>query len=153
VIRLVGECVDARDAAVGLADQVGLFLAQSRTGPRQEGRKVFLELYGPFKTVGGDSYTTDLLALAGGMNVAAETRGTVVFLAERLVRADPDVILFVGEDSGAAAIASRSGLASLRAVRQGHVAAVHPAWLVAGPSMPRSVERIRGAIFPQQDER
>ena len=128
------------------AAQIESFLAKSPPAPAQDAKRVFLELYGPLKTVGRDTYTNDLLELAGARNVAGDAKGTVLFSAERLVQADPDVILVVGAASDRAALAARPGLTALRAVRQGRVFALDRYWLVAGPQIPQSVERIRKTI-------
>ena len=146
MIRLIGDCVDCREAADRAAAQAESFLAKSPPRPAQNAKRVFLELYGPLKTVGRDTYTNDLLELAGVHNVAADAKGTVLFSAERLVQADPDVILVVGTASDRAALASRPGMTELRAVREGRVFALDRYWLVAGPQMPQSVERIRMTI-------
>jgi iron complex transport system substrate-binding protein len=145
-IRLIGDCLDRRDAADGLAGRIEACTNRPTTRPGSGGTRVFLELYGPFKTVGRDTYTNDLLELAGCSNVAAQAKGSVVFSAEKLLQADPDVILCVGEAADAGALAQRPGASDLRAVRQGRVAALDRYWLVAGPNMPQSVEKIRAAI-------
>jgi iron complex transport system substrate-binding protein len=147
MIRLVGECLGSRDMAENLAEPIDRFLVQSSARSASDRRRVFLEMYGPYKTLGSDTYTNDLLELAGGNNIAAETKGTAVFSVERLIQADPDVILFVGEASGVDAIAKRPGLAGLRAVRKGRVMAVDRYSLVAGASLPQSVEKIRSLLF------
>ena len=147
MIRLIGDCVDCREAAARAAAQAESFLAEPPPRPAQPARRVFLELYGPLKTVGRDTYTNDLLELAGAGNVAADAKGTVLFSAERLVQADPDVILVVGAAADRAALTSRPGMTELRAVRQGQVFVLDRYWLVAGPHMPQSVERIRKTIF------
>jgi iron complex transport system substrate-binding protein len=146
MIRLIGECVDCRAAADRTAAQVESFLAKSPPRPAQHAKRVFLELYGALKTVGRDTYTNDVLELAGARNVAADAKGTVLFSAERLLQADPDVILVVGAASDRAALVSRPGMTELSAVRQGRVFALDRYWLVAGPQMPQSVEKIRAVI-------
>ena len=108
---------------------------------------MFLEFYGPLKTVGSETYTNDLLELAGAHNVAGDAKGSVLFSAERLVQSDPDVILVVGSAADSQALAARPGMADLRAVRQGRVFALDRYWLVAGPQMPQSVEKIRNTIL------
>ena len=71
----------------------------------------------------------------------------MVFSIERLIQADPDVILFVGDTAGTNTISERPGLAGLRAVRNRQVMAVDRYWLVAGAGMPEFAEKIRGLIF------
>jgi len=146
MIRLVGDCLDRQQAADQLARRIEAFVARSTTRPDGDAKRVFLELYGPYKTVGRDTYTNDLLELAGVVNIAADTKGSVVFSAEKLVQADPDMILCQGGDADAAALARRPGVADLRAVRLGHVVALNRYWLVAGPNLPQAVEKIRNAI-------
>ncbi len=146
MIRLIGDCVDCQKAADRAATEAESFHAKSTPPPARNTKRVFLELYGPLKTVGRDTYTNDLLELAGGRNVADAATGTVLFSAERLVQADPDIILVVGAESDRAALASRPGMSELRAVRQRQVFALDRYWLVAGPQMPQSVERIRRTI-------
>ena len=146
MIRLVGDCVNCREAAEKSAEPVAAFLAKAPSQPRQDAKRAFVELYGPLKTVGRDTYTNDVLELAGLRNVADDTKGTVLFSAERLVQADPDVILVVGRDADRAALASRPGMAELRAVRGRQVFALDRYWLVAGPRMPQSIEKIRRTL-------
>ncbi len=109
--------------------------------------RVYLELYGAFKTVGGDSYVNDLITLAGGTNIAAGVaRGSVVFSPEQLIAAEPDVILFVNGFTTADAISQRPGFAKLRAVRRGAVYGVGRNCLVAGSQLSASVEQLRAII-------
>ena len=146
MIRLIGDCVDSREAADRAAEQAASFLAKAPPRPARNAQRVFLELYGPLKTVGRETYTNDLLELAGARNVADGATGTVLFSMERLVQADPDVILVVGGPLERAGLAARPGMTALRAVRRGRVLALDRYWLVAGPQMPQAVERIRKSI-------
>jgi len=151
MIRLIGDCVDCSAAGERAAARVESFLADARRRSERRAARVFLELYGPLKTMGGDTYTNDLLELAGARNVAADAKGSVLFSAERLVQADPDIILVVGGSSDCSALATRSGMTGLRAVREGRVFAVDRYWLVAGPHMPQSVEKIREVLSGPQN--
>lgn len=145
-IRLVGGCLNKEEQAGALAQHVESFLSRATMRPGNMPRKVFLELYGPYKTAGRETYTDDLLKLVGADNIAAEAKGSVVLSAEKLAQADPDVLLCVGSQAEADALAKRVGMTDLRAVRQGHVAALDRYWLVAGPNLPESVEQIRTTI-------
>ena len=145
-IRLIGQCLDAKVAAESLAARLDAFIASASAKPVANAKRVFLELNGPFKTVGRDTYTNDLLDLAGAANIAADANGSVVLSAERLIQADPDVILVVGEPSDLPALIQRPGFSELRAVRNRQVFALDRYWLVAGPNLPQSVEKIRAAI-------
>jgi iron complex transport system substrate-binding protein len=145
-IRLIGQCVNAPDAAATLATKVETFLSRSPATPTANAPQVFLELNGPFKTMGGDTYTNDLLELAGLRNIAADAKGSVLLSAERLTQTDPDAILVVGAANDITALVQRPGFAELRAVRKKQVFALDRYWLVAGPNLPQSVAHIRAAI-------
>jgi iron complex transport system substrate-binding protein len=148
MIRLVGQCLNRREAAEPLARGVEEFLDRTASDrPLPAGRpRVYLELYGPFRTVGRDSYMNDLLRLAGADNIAGDIAGKALLSAERLIQADPDVILFADGFADASEIANRPGMAGLKAVRLGRVFPVDRRWLVAGPRLPEAVAEIRGIL-------
>jgi iron complex transport system substrate-binding protein len=150
MIRLVGDCLGCRLEAGTLALPVEQFLEQAASRPAQAGARpvVYLELYSPFKTVGGDSYLSDLIELAGGRNVAAGAKGSVLLSAERLIQDQPDVVLFVQGFGDAGAIASRPGFADLKAIRAGQVHSVDRRWTIAGPGLPQAVAYLRSVLSP-----
>jgi len=147
MIRLVGLCVGSSEAADEVARHVEGYLRQPVAAGDPPCRpRVYLELYGAFKTVGRDTYLNDLLELAGAVNVARDASGSVLLSAERLMEADPDVILFVEGFATPEAIAARPGLSEQKAVRSARVHPIDRRWLVAGPNLPRAVEKLREAI-------
>jgi iron complex transport system substrate-binding protein len=146
MIRLIGQTVDRREMADRAASRIETFLQHSPRQPAAGAKRVFIELYGPLKTAGGETFTNDLLELAGALNIAGDARGSVLLSAERLIQADPDVILSVGESSDANRLKQRLGASALKAVREGRVYAIDRYWLVAGPQMPESVKKIRDLI-------
>ncbi len=147
VIGLIGDCLGRAEDARRLAGEVRDFLARLPPMPPSDGKRVYVELYGPLKTVGRETYINDLVELAGGCNVAADRQGSLLLSVERLIQADPDVILCAGDATDAAALAARPNMAGLRAVRQGHVFALDRYWLAAGPHLPQSVEKIRALLL------
>ena len=139
-VRLIGQRVGRAEPADRLAAELAAFL-QSHTNAPANPPRVYLELYGAYKTVGGDSYLNDLITLAGGTNVAAGiARSSVVFSAEQLIAAKPDVILFVNGFATPETIAARPGLAGTRSV------GLDRQWLVAGSRLPEAVARLRAVI-------
>jgi ABC-type Fe3+-hydroxamate transport system substrate-binding protein len=139
-VRLIGQRTGHEPAANKLADELTAFL-QSHTNAPANPPRVYLELYGAYKTIGGDSYLNDLITLAGGTNVAAGiTRSSVVFSPEQLIAAKPDVILFVNGFATPSAIAGRPGLSNA------HIVGIDRQWLVAGSGLPEAVKQLRAAI-------
>jgi iron complex transport system substrate-binding protein len=149
MIRLVGECIGCVECAEREASRIEQFLQKAASGTTENGLKrprVYFEMYGPYKTVGRETYSDDLIRLAGGDNVAAETRGSVLLSAERLVECDPDVVLLIEGYGDAATLAARPGLAGLRAIRQGRVVSLERRWLVAGPALPEAAAHLRALL-------
>jgi iron complex transport system substrate-binding protein len=99
--------------------QVKLKVAGATTKPR-----VFHELDAsdpakPF-TVGPGSYIHDLIALAGGVNIAANTSSAYPQISlEEIVRADPEVIVLGDADYGTTAeqVSARPGWSGMAAVK------------------------------------
>ena len=145
MIRLVGDCAGEQAAAAALARPVEAFLAASVAAtPATHAPAVFLELYGPFKTAGRGTFLDDLIALAGGRNLAAASEGHVIFSAEAVAAADPCVVLLAGappED-----FVRRPGMAGTAAARAGRVWALDRALTVAGAGLPESVARLRDLL-------
>jgi iron complex transport system substrate-binding protein len=145
-VRLIGRSVAREPAANRLAEDLAKFL-QQQTNSAASRPRVYLELYSPYRTIGGDSFVNDLIWLAGGTNIAAGvTRSSVVLSPEQLIAANPDVILFVNGFASPEAIAQRPGFAKLRAVKQGAVCGIERDCLVAGSRLPVSVEKLRAVI-------
>lgn len=148
MIRLVGRCVNRAEAANGLAQNLTVPLRPLTNAPAPSPPRVYLELYGAYKTVGRDSFLNDLIELSGGRNIAADRSGGILLSAERLIQADPEIILFVGEITSANSIAQRSGLDQVSAVRNQRVWPVDRYWLVAGAGLPDAVAKLRALIIP-----
>lgn len=152
IIQLIGQITDCSSEAEMLSQQLETFLAAQPTTPANDithaavdpnQTKVFLELYGPYKTAGEQTYANDLLMLAGARNIAADSTGNVLFSPERLLRENPDVILFVDEFATVSDYARRSGLSGVSAVQHGRVIPINRYWLVAGPHLPDAVAQLR----------
>jgi iron complex transport system substrate-binding protein len=149
-VRAIGRRIGRGEEASRLADRLAVFLRGCPTAPTAGAPRVYLELYGPCKTVGNESYLHDLITLAGGTNIAGSvSKGSVLLSAEQLVAADPYVILFVQGFATAEAMARRPGLSGLRAVKTGKIVGVDRASLIAGSRLPEAVERLRAAIHPE----
>lgn len=159
-IEVLGRITDRREEADRL-------LRDMRTAVRnvtetvqhlsdEEKKKVYVEI-SPGWTVGGGTYLDELLATAGGINVAGEADGWYMINEEVVIAADPDVILYarglVDYDSGRPMeeiIRSRSGWDSIRAVRDGRVIGIEENLMARpGPRLPLALQEIAGALYPE----
>lgn len=134
-VRILGALTGRRDVAQVAIDSVRRTLAGVRQATQQVQRtSVFLHVWdNPLMAIGGGSFMSELVDIAGGHNVYAdlpEPSPQVSF--EDLVRRDPDAIL-----AGPLEVVRLNADArwrSLRAVREGRVLAYDTS-LVARPSM------------------
>ncbi|MFH1884642.1 MAG: ABC transporter substrate-binding protein [Planctomycetota bacterium] len=146
MIRLVGKCLNRSQTAENLAEEVAGYIRSATSRPVFSRTRVYLELYGPLKTVGGNSYINDLIELAGGRNIAGDASSSVLLSAERLIESDPDVILFVEGFATVASITRRSGMGKLTAVESGHIHPIDRYWLVAGAGIPAAEANLRKVL-------
>jgi iron complex transport system substrate-binding protein len=147
VAEACGEAADGRALAGRLRAEIG------EAGPAggsagADSPLVFLELHSPWKSCGPGSYGHDLVARAGGRNLAAGSAVPYPLVsAESVIAAQPDVILLVREDPGRADdFASRPGCGALKAVRGGRVHVVPNALVSPGPRAAEAVRTLR-ALF------
>ena len=114
-----------------------------------EKKKVYVE-FSPGWTVGKGEFMHDLITLAGGINVAGETEGWHQISEEKIIQANPDVILYAkGVPDLEKTIRGRSGWDSIAAIRDGRVIGVDDNLLVRpGPRITQALTEIAKAIYP-----
>ena len=84
-------------------------------------RNVYFELYGPFKSVGEESYAGDLLSRAGGIVM---NRKTGLISSENLLAHQPEIIFYVEGHGSAEEIRKRPGFSQFPAVQNNRIYAV-----------------------------
>ncbi len=104
--------------------------------------RVYLELYSPFRTVGGASYIGELLALAGMENLAAAMPRSGLIGREAVVLAEPEWIICVDGFGDPEEIAGRAGFAALPAVVAGRIRTIDRLHLVAGADLGAAVRAL-----------
>ncbi len=124
-VRLIAEVVGAQAHGERLLDAAfaGRRLAEERTAGIPADRRVRLYMANPdFNTYGTGKYTGVMMARSGGVNVAAEVRGTTRVSMEDVLRWNPQVI-FVQDRYAAVAHQIREDAAwqAVDAVREGRI--------------------------------
>ncbi|PZD96232.1 ABC transporter substrate-binding protein [Paenibacillus sambharensis] len=116
-------------------------------------KKVYLE-FSPGWTVGKGKFLDEVVTLAGGENVAGDQEGWFAMDAEKILQANPDVIIYpdMGEDTTIIdAINSRPGWNEIAAVKNGEVHAVSNDPLVrVGPRLTDGLLEVAKAIHPDR---
>ena len=102
----------------------------------------------PLFVAGPGSFADELIGRAGGDNVIVEGGQWPTIDEERLLALDPDVIVDASMGSREASqLAARPGWSTLRAVKEGHVRALHSdAALRPGPRIGEGVRDLAAAI-------
>ena len=123
--------------------------------PRDRLPRVFIEVWSdPLITAGGTSFLDDVVARAGGVNVAHDIEHDYPTInPERVVEWNPDVILlcYMSESKDAAAqVAGRIGWGGIKAVREGRIIAdLSPdALLRPGPRLVAGVLQLAERLNP-----
>lgn len=153
VARLAGAAAEGERVAAGLEARVKAVRDRTAGIPEAARPPVFYEVWpDPLMTAGPGSFAHDMIALAGGRNVAAGTAQPYPkFSMEELVAADPAVIITPFEETAKAlADGRRPGWRGLRAVRDGRVAVVNQDLTSRpGPRLVDGLEAMARAIHPE----
>lgn len=110
--------------------------------------RVYVETWGnPFMTVGGGSFITGLVELAGGVNVFGNRReDNFQVTAEEIIAADPELILLAYPEEPDRVV-ERSGFRTVAAVHEGRVFRINPDLVVRpGPRLLDGIGLINGFI-------
>ena len=146
--RAVGDSV----AGAVVADSVERSIEFVRRLPRPaHAPTVFWHMWNtPLLTIGGGSFLSELVAVAGGRNVFADLADpSPQVTMEEVVRRDPDVVL--ADPRTAAAMRASPVWRTLRAVRDGHVLVADTS-LVARPGvrMGEAARQLRALLVPAE---
>jgi len=151
--RLLGELTGHRGKADTLATQLETRLAELRANVAENPPAVFLLLWNdPLMTVGGDSFISDLVLLAGGRNVFDDVPNAYFNVPpEQAVSRNPDIILsLVSEKPGTLApvLAKNPGWAATRALRENRVIEGLPLDIICrpGPRVMEAIEALQEAL-------
>lgn len=116
--------------------------------------RVFFEISTDLYTAGPGSFVDDLIARAGGTNVAADAAIAWPQLnAEAVVAADPEVILLVDHEAGVTpeSVAARPGWSEISAVKDGRIVQLAPDPVVRpGPRLVDGLEELARALHPDR---
>ncbi len=160
LVERLGRVTRTEERAAALAADLRSRVAAVDAGLRgvTERPKAFLLLYGQgLWTCGGQSYVNDLIARAGGENVAASLpKKWALYKREGIVRDDPDVIFILARSAAdfAAArdrLALMPGLAGVKAVKNGRVYELDEnAASRFGPRLVDVLARVASLLHPER---
>jgi iron complex transport system substrate-binding protein len=160
LVRLMGNVTGAQDNATRLLDSLNSSIGKitSVTSGLNESQKpgVLLVVYtDPIYVAGADSYGDDIIKMAGGRNVASGINDYGKMSTEKIMEADPDVIIVTNAEGMEAQYlyfknASQPWMNTLSAVKNGRVYGLDSDTLSKpGPRMATAVELLAKAIHPE----
>lgn len=124
--------------------------------PQGNKLKVFIEIWhDPLTTAGQGSYIDELLTIAGGKNIANDTkRPFSVFSSEEVISRNPDCIIMTYMDKAvpSKAVAGRFAWGTMNAVKNNRVYNdINPDLLLRpGPRVGQGVEELYKRLYPDQ---
>ncbi len=154
-VRTVARLTDRAAAAESVLADFDVRLAASRVEPGAAALSVFIAVgANPPIAIGAGSFVSEVVTLAGGRNVFADTPApSAVVSLEAIVARNPDVVLVLGPRSAAEVIRRRPGWSAIRAVRHGRVLPVDGSQFNRpSPRLPEAVaqlaQQLRAAASP-----
>lgn len=144
-VRWVSRATGTVTVADSLLDDFDRRLAEARRPASAASPTVFVVAETtPPMAIGGGSFISELLSLAGARNAFADIGApSAVVSLESVAQRNPDVVLVLGPDSEATALARRPGWQAIAAVRRGRVLAIRGSeFNRPSPRLPDAVRRL-----------
>jgi len=118
---LTGKGKEAGVLVDSMQERIGRLVSKTRFLNQENKPRVFLEIWhSPLMTAGRGSFIDELITLAGGMNIAHDTkRPYSIFSPEEVIRRNPDCIIFTYMDSESPGklLGKRLGWSGINAVK------------------------------------
>jgi len=160
LIERIGRITRTEDRAAALAGALHRRLQAADEALREIPSRpsVFVLLYGQgLWTCGGESYVDDLIARAGGLNVAAAMpKKWILYKREAIIEDDPDVIFILARstadfEAGRDRIVKMPGLSSVKAVKAGRIFEIDEnAASRFGPRLVEVLVRMAALVHPER---
>lgn len=153
--KVVGRDKEAALVINKMKEDIAAITDKVRAVPLDKRPKVFVEVWNnPIMTAGKGSYIDDLIRIAGGINIAGDTKKPFsYFNAEEVIQRDPDVIImgYMDRADGRELTAKRFGWENISAVKNGRVYNdINPDIIFRpGPRVAEGLREIHKRLYPQ----
>lgn len=158
-IELYGKITDRQAEAKKVVDELKKTRDEIQAVVKDinQKKKVYIE-FSPGWTVGKGEFLNQMIELAGGINVAADTQGWVQINEETIIKQNPDVILYTlgvvdtkTNQSLEDIIRSRKGWSGIEAVKNNTVVGLDQNVISRpGPRLAEGLKAIAKAIYPDK---
>lgn len=159
-ILKIGQLVNAQEPAEELVAQMQADIDEVEATvaniSEEDKKKVYLE-FTPGWTVGSGEFLDELLTMAGGINVASELEGWSEINEEKIIEADPEVIIYAKdmidfdtEQPLAELIQERSGWEEITAIKEDRLIGIDENTVSRiGPRVTDALKQFAKAIYPE----
>jgi iron complex transport system substrate-binding protein len=151
--RVTGATAPATRVASSMQRRIDVVTRRVGATPVSQRPRVYFQLWdNPPWSAGPGSYAADLIARAGGANIAHDLRGFRPFSAEALVARDPQVVILASMGAGyeAEARAFSRRYPTLAAVKSGRVFVINQDLINRpGPRVVEALEQIADRLHPR----
>lgn len=165
-ILQIGQVMNANDAAKEVVEKMQADIDNVTEAvadiPEDEKEKVYVE-FSPGWTVGSGEFLDELITTAGGINIAADLQGWNEINEEKVIEADPDVIIYAKDmvdfdtdETLDTIIESRDGWDKITAMKEDRLVPVEDNIVTRiGPRVTDALKQFAEAIYPDkyQDEK
>jgi len=115
--------------------------------------KVYYETSKPFKTLNKNTFTGELITIAGGYNIAGDQETKYpVLSSEWIIDQDPDVIIVLSYGASVEEIKAREGWDNISAVRNERVYSIESDYLTSNPRLVIGLEQLAKWFYPEHFE-
>ncbi len=153
--KLTGHTREADSLALSISE--GLALFKNSANARKNKKSVYLEIWDdPFWTGGNGSYTSSLIAYAGGSNIGDVVEKDYFEISQEwVIEQSPQVIacMYMAKESSAAAkLMNRTGWSSIAAIRNRQVydRLDNSLFLRPGPRVLEGIKQLQRMIYPEE---
>lgn len=157
-IRDIGMLTGKEKEADNLIKKMNQIIAEIESElksiPQEEKPRVFVEIWNdPLMTAGEGSFIDELIVLAGGINIAYDTRRAYSYFSpEQVIRRNPDCIIltYMDKEKPAKTIGKRFGWKEISAVKNSRIYNdINPDLLLRpGPRLTNGLREIHRRLYP-----
>jgi len=152
--RIAGKEESAKTLIRNMEQEIEEVVSKVKLIPDDRRPKVFIEIWhDPLTTVGKGSFIDELITLAGGINIAYDTkRPFSIFSPEQVIRRNPDciIITYMNKEKPSKLLGKRFGWSQIKAVKNNRLYNdINPDILLRpGPRMAQGLKEIYKRLYP-----
>lgn len=153
-VEIVGQILNKQEQAKKTADEMKADKKKVTDAVKNAPpKKVYME-FNPGWTVGDGEFMSEMVALAGGVNVGAGKKGWYQIDPEAIIKANPEVIIYSKDEAGMGSILDemkkRPGWDGIEAMKAGKLTAIEANLTNrVGPRITKGLVEMAKAIHPE----